>query len=256
MGIFFLIAAFFIIGLSSCKNEEDYKEIQYIKNKSDSIRYYKDVDWISFEGIGKSYKKTLSQYPFTMFAYKGDTIDIIVYLSHRNIKTVQLRKFINGNMFYSDEYGDDYRYGSNINYYIFDKVNRNKVCFYGNGKVDRSLNANIGEVEYDSKIRNDYFVEIYTDKFNSRIISWQEVMMRDTNFLQKNFCRKMTYLEEFKKPVFKNKNFIITYFCNVSNVRTADTIITGNEYVTSIEYPSIFYLKVLRGGQGFTTLKE
>jgi hypothetical protein len=52
----------------------------------DSIFAFQDVDWVTFKGIGeKSTTTTNLAYPFTVFCYKKDNIDLFVYNGDGNI---------------------------------------------------------------------------------------------------------------------------------------------------------------------------
>lgn len=214
--------------------------------KYDSVKYYKDVDWITFEGLGLEHGKPFTKYPYTEFQYKRDTIDIIVHYTESKASKVQLHNFINGNKYYSShEYGD----GQYTTFYwVFDKANSKKLCFWCNGKIDSSFNGDIREVEYYSKEGDNYKVEIYNGHFNSVIIPWRKIINKDSAFLEKEFCYYTMYIEEFRLKTFSTIFEQTISYCNTYDMNKIDT----NRKVISdkIEAASIFYFKA-QGGNGF-----
>jgi hypothetical protein len=235
-----------ILSFLSCNDRKTTSADTFLNSKYDSIKFYKDVDWITFEGIGIGHDNPFKKYPFTEFRYKGDTIDILVHFSENKIPKVQLRNFLNGNKYYScREYGGG-RYKTF--YYVFDRANSKKICFWGDDKIDSSFNADIKEVNYESKQENNYKVEIYNGKFNSVKIPWQKIIIKDSTFLEKNFCYYMMYIEEFKLPTFSAIYTQNISFCNNHNINEID--INRDIISDNVKVPSIFYFKAL-GGNGF-----
>jgi hypothetical protein len=245
----FVTAALIICTFLSCNDRNVITANNLPHQMYDSVKFYKDVDWITFNGLGISHNRPFTKYPHTEFGYKGDTIDILVHISENKRAKVQLRTFINGHKYYSSrEYGDG-RYTTF--YYVFDETNSKKVCFWGDGKIDTGFNGNIREVEYYSKQGGNYKVEIYNGKFNSVIIPWQKIITKDSVFLEKNFCYYMMYIEEFKPPTFSTIFEHNITFCNTTNTNVVDT--TKNIISSNVAPPSIFYFKAL-GGNGFEQL--
>lgn len=57
-----------------------------LRNRYDSVFAYQDVDWISYKGIGEGNTTTASLfYPFTIFGFKNNNIDLYVYYSEKKI---------------------------------------------------------------------------------------------------------------------------------------------------------------------------
>jgi hypothetical protein len=244
---FFLSLLLFFI-LVSCNERKEKINNNFLNKNYDSLRYFKDVDWVTFNGIGIGNTKPYSNYPYTEFGYKGKTIDILVHFSETIRYKVQLNNFLNGlKYYYKKQYGD----GKYITfYYVFDISKSKKICFWGDGKIDNNLKADIREVKYITKEGNNYKTEIFNGKFNSVIIPWQKIISKDSILLKKNFCNYMNYIEEYNPPNLSTVYEQVTTLCNSTNTNKIDS----SRKIIAVDpenSPSIFYFKVL-GGNGFT----
>jgi hypothetical protein len=241
----------------SCNESKDDKieKIQNINSnalsKYDSVKYYKDADWISFEGLGEAHNRPLEKYPYISFNYKGDTVDIVVFYSDTKQTTVQLRKLINQDIFFysTEDYERDY--GQNMmSYYLIDRKNKSKIYFFAKGKMNFTENTDINEVKYYTKYDDKYIIDTYNLISDSdKEISWQKIIKKDTSFLIKSFCYNRVYIEEFKFPILYVNYSKITTLCNEKNTIEIDS---SRRKLTNpvLEYPTIFYLKA-SSGNGF-----
>lgn len=236
----------------SCNNikdrkiETDKQNILNSLNQYDSIKYYKDADWVTFDGIGEASKQPFDKYPYISINYKVDTIDIFVFYSNVKKSKLQLRKFGYEKLYYYATVDYERDYGQNmIDCFIIDKKNKTKIHFYGRQKDNAVHNTDIQELEYYTKEGDEYLIDIYKSSLDKKA-TWKEIIKKDEKYLKNIFCDNNFYKEKFEYPILYSTYSKISSHC--SDIISNEIDSSKSELTNPLlEYPTIFYFKASSG---------
>ncbi len=233
----FINIIFISFFLFSCGKKELHSVQQFTNEIYDSIKYYKDIDHITFDGLGIPSIKPFEEYPYSAIAFKKETPELYIFFSDTKQAKIKLKKFLNNMYYYATTYYYD---GLTMgDFTIFDKNNKRQINFWG--RKETVLKGDISEVTYYSKNGSNYETEIYQFHINEEKIPWQKITILDTNYLKLNFCMLLRYSNEFSNKTITEISSDKYFYCSSSD-SNEKSLEKSNPII--VKFPSIFYFKV------------
>ena len=171
-------------------------KIQSKQTESDSIVYYKDVDWLSFNGLGNKFFLPLKDYPFAKFEYIKDTIKITAFLSPKNSKSLVLSRYGDRVLFYIDSLSNEVRTNKKVYRYTFlDQVQGRRINFNMYEEIRKDSTNFLNELCYTAKVNNKYINIAYGIRSALGGVLFRDIMSGNSKVMDQYFCHKYIWSE-------------------------------------------------------------
>ena len=234
--LLFKICIFTLLTNTGCLYKND--RLHHKINQPDSVKYYKDVEWLNFKGMGKKYSEPLNGYPFTEFAYFKDTISVTAFLSPNNKKTIALIQYDNHLKYFVDSSTEELGTRKKVFRYTFLNTDEERLIKFNMYKELQKDSANLlNDLSYVTKTGNEYKSTSYSIRNSSGWLYLKDILSADTTIIDRHFCHKFAWIEKISGSKIYMRDIENLELCSEINFNVLDTSIS----MTNLDLPYFYH---------------